>query len=449
MKFEEGSNLNSIGISAFRSAAVESIILPKKLVTLSNSAFANCTRLKNVTFEDESLVTHLVAQTFMGCVSLETFLVPKGITDLDPTSFYKCTKLTKFEVDNSNEKYESIDGVVYSKEPKSLALFPPGKEMAVIADGTVNISDNAFYGCSILSSLDFGTSEIESIGELTFFECTGLSSLVVPKTVVRIFARAFEGCVSMTSIEFVKESKLRSIGSSTFLGCGNLTAVKFPPDSLLERIEDSTFEDCVLLSDFAFPSNVGSIGASAFKNCKSLRTVILNETKVSEISDEAFRGCQKLATLVLPSRPHSIGNMAFEGAPIKELHVPSDVEALGIGCFSQCKSLKKVYYCGDAKFDNNLIFSGSSDIIAYTLRSYPHPSFCGLPTLKMMKRCGVFPTVEFTSNLAEAKVPAGFCAAIALSESDEDESDQAQKGLSLVGAYSGEQRNPATSQRAL
>ena len=417
--FEPESNCSEIAIGAFKSAKIESITFPKNLVNLSVLSFANCNNLIDINFEDECQITELVSQVFMSCQSLEKFTIPSKISSIDPIAFYKCFNLMTFEVKN-NPKYESIEGVIYEKPERVLVLFPPGKNKSTVSESTVRIANNAFYGCALLESLSFGSSEVTAIGELTFFECISLRSLFIPKTIETIMAGAFEGCSSMTSIEFANESALLSIGASTFSGCGNLTSVKFPDGALLKSIEKSTFENCVLLSDFKFPSNLYSIGESAFSNCRSLRSALLNSTKIESISSKAFQGCSGITSIALPDSLRRIHEMAFQGVSVEALYLPNQIEALEIRCFSKCTKLKKVYYCGLNKFENNLAFPDSQDAIAYTLFAYEYPSLDCLPVVKAMERCGVFPTLEFSNDQVQAQTTDRLFALAVLAEHDEE-----------------------------
>ena len=102
------------------------------------------------------------------------------------------------------------------------------------------------------------------IGELAFFECTGIDSVTIPKSVFRIDERAFFGCSSLKSVKI--PAKVTSIEFQTFYGCA-LKSVTLPDN--ITRIGEDAFHGCGI-SSILFPASVNSIGSSAFSACNKL-----------------------------------------------------------------------------------------------------------------------------------------------------------------------------------
>ena len=67
-----------------------------------------------------------------------------------------------------------------------------------------SIGDNAFYGCSNLSSVTIPNS-VTTIGEFAFSNCSGLTSITIPNSVTSIGDHAFWFCSGLTSIGQSKE----------------------------------------------------------------------------------------------------------------------------------------------------------------------------------------------------------------------------------------------------
>jgi hypothetical protein len=85
---------------------------------------------------------------------------------------------------------------------------------------------------------------------------------------------AFYGCSSLTSIN-IPES-VTNIGSGVFSGCSSLTSITIPEG--VTSIEDYAFSYCSSLTSITIPEGVTSIGYDAFYGCSSLRIVKWNTT---------------------------------------------------------------------------------------------------------------------------------------------------------------------------
>ena len=89
--------------------------------------------------------------------------------------------------------------------------------------------DNEYSGAvTIPASVTYSgeTYSVTSIGDYTFRECRGLTSVSIGNSVTSIGDRAFEDCRGLTSVEI--PNSVTSIGSSAFYGCSGLTSVVIP-----------------------------------------------------------------------------------------------------------------------------------------------------------------------------------------------------------------------------
>ena len=175
----------------------------------------------------------------------------------------------------------------------------------VIRNGVTSIGDNAFYGCTGLTSITI-PDNVTSIGERAFWGCTGLTSVTIPNSVTSIGYGAFYGCTGLTSIAI--PDSVTSIGDSAFYGCTGLTNVTIP-DSMTS-IDSYTFNGCTGLTNVTIPDSVTSIGGGAFYGCTGLTSVTIPDS-VTNIGSYAFRGCTGLTSITIPDSVTSIDDYAF------------------------------------------------------------------------------------------------------------------------------------------
>ena len=167
-------------------------------------------------------VTSIGGYAFYGCSSLTSIEIPASVTSIRNYAFSHCSGLASINVNENNEKYKSIDGVLFDKNVSKIIEYPEGKA------GTEYIIPEG----------------ITSIGEYAFFYCSGLTSIEIPTSVTSIGSYAFDGCSNLTSIEIPEG--ITSIGYAAFKVCSSLTRIEIPASVI--SIEGHAFEDCSSLT---------------------------------------------------------------------------------------------------------------------------------------------------------------------------------------------------------
>lgn len=119
-------------------------------------------------------------------------------------------------------------------------------------------------------------------------------------------------------------------------------------------IGDSAFEGNDDLVSVVIPPCVTSIGRSAFKNCRRLESVSLQqETK------QVFSRGQKKLVSTLVDNPVDIGYYAFEGCKsLKRLDLHPGVKSLGNRALYGCSSLERVSLCDSITSVGTQAFQG-------------------------------------------------------------------------------------------
>lgn len=174
----------------------------------------------------------------------------------------------------------------------------------------------AFFNCTSLTSIVIPDSVTEIGGE-AFYDCENLKSIVIPDSVTAIEESALCGCTSLTNI--VIPDSVMVIGEGAFAGCTSLTSIVIP-DSVT-AIEEYAFCDCENLTNIVIPDSVMAIGEGAFAGCKDLTSikVLGNNHKydsrgncnaiIETATNRLITGC---ATTVIPDSVTEIGEDAFE-----------------------------------------------------------------------------------------------------------------------------------------
>ena len=120
-----GTSVESIGANAFNSTMLEEIVIPGNVRTIENGAFGNCDYLNNVKLDNG--VEQLNGLVFENCKNLKNIIIPESLTTLSYSDFNGCLNLEKIDVDENNQNYLSVDGVLFNKQQTELIKCPAKK----------------------------------------------------------------------------------------------------------------------------------------------------------------------------------------------------------------------------------------------------------------------------------------------------------------------------------
>ena len=193
------NSVTSIGNYVFSGCTgLTSIEIPNSVTSIGDFAFADCKGLTSITIPNS--VTSIGGMAFYGCTGLTSVTIPNSVTSIGSSAFSGCTGLRSINVAEDNLNYTSIDGVLYSKDKKTLIMCPNGKTGSItIPNSVTSIGGSAFYRCTGLTSIEIPNS-VTSIGEYAFYGCAGLTSVTIPNSVTSIGRQAFYNFTGLTSM---------------------------------------------------------------------------------------------------------------------------------------------------------------------------------------------------------------------------------------------------------
>ena len=314
--------------------SLTSIYVPDSVTSVGQHAFGGCSALESIKLPDS--VTKIGFCAFECCTALKNVYIPDSVTSIGEWAFRSCTNLVSINVGANNKWYTSVEGVLFSKDRKTLICYPVGKSGSyTIPHSVTSIGDYAFEECITLTSVDIPDS-VTSIGEYSFYNCTGLTSVGIPDSVTSIGYSAFSLCTGLISVTL--GNGLTSISDGAFMSCVGLTSVDIPDN--VTSIGNSAFSYCVGLTSVDIPDKVTTIEPCAFSGCTSLSSVNIGNN-VMNIGEYAFSGCIALPNVTIGNAVTSIGKFAFyECSGLTNVKIGNSVTSIGRYAFECCTALK-------------------------------------------------------------------------------------------------------------
>ncbi|MBR1761902.1 MAG: leucine-rich repeat protein [Eubacterium sp.] len=186
--------------------------------------------------------------------SLTKITIGKNVETIETWAMTNNQRLTEFVVDPENPYFTSVDGILFTKDMKTLIYYPPAKGIEFDKYGNVVLETDKKTG--------WYSNE---------------PSYVIPEGVETIRAKAFYKCY------FV-----------------NVTA----PDSV-KRIEEKAFFRTSELENFKMPASIEFIGKDAFAYDDKLSTIEIGEN-IKQIDEYAFFNCTGMTEIKISKKESDI-----------------------------------------------------------------------------------------------------------------------------------------------
>ena len=291
-----------------------------QLCNQHSNAIHSCDNFKiDDQYVDDKLVEY--------CMNVKRINIPACIDKIDDTHddipFSYFENLESITVDENNKNFCSIDGVLFSKDRKTLVKYPPAKhdKEYIIPEGTERISFFAFSNY-----------------------CFNLEKLRLSESVICVENHKSNGKYAMPKINISGAFDLGKNNNKNFFDKKNPMKIIFISSGAFSADEDNESFHCekgVLFS-------------------KDMKKLI------------AYPTYKEDAVYYIPYDVESTNRSFFGNAFISEIYVPFSVKEIPYYEFSLCKNLKKIYF-DESHFLNkisSISFFDTLKIYEETLKTY-------------------------------------------------------------------------------
>jgi len=208
---------------------------------------------------------------------------------------------------------------------------------------------NSYSGAVVIpstvteSNVTYTVNEIDSAA---FALCTGLTTVTLPNTIVKIDSSAFvlsslqsinipssvryigSAAFGMTDITTITiPDSVQFLGGGMFFSCANLTSITYNAINATHGRyidEDAGYAPnlygCSSLTTVTIGSNVRTIPRAFFESAPALRSIVIPDN-VTTIRDSAFYACTMLNTMQIGSGVTSLGDYALYMCGLTSLSV--------------------------------------------------------------------------------------------------------------------------------
>ena len=344
-------SVKSIEPGAFAGSSIKSITIPKTVKKLGEGVFGDCKKLESITMPGnigvikyEEPDDEYQPKSFVGdsCKSLKKI---KFTTSLNINILKRVGKSGGFEVLANDPKYKSVNGLLYSKDGKTLLRIPLGRKRVVISDK-----------CTIVTAGSYGY-------EMYFMDST-MSEIVFPKTVKKI---TFDDT-------FVDSEHYECKNIKVALNMDYLDDQSIQNLWRTNKYWKNSLKDELLRKGFAKlnEENERMLMLSGGYLCG----YIMKEG--SNIDDAST--WEKIDGLVIPDNVKTIGSNAFAGYTICSMTLGSSVECIDTSAFGG--DLSKAGLTDDNSKEYAVIYIKSNNIQikdnAFDLGSYGYVKLVNL-----------------------------------------------------------------------
>lgn len=248
----------------------------------------------------------------------------KGLAENNVYFFNNC--ISSVEVSSDNKYLKSKDGVLYSKDMKTLYYYPAMKKSKkfTIPSSVTKVSKYAFHKNVFVEQINMGKN-VKNVGVKAFSECYKLKKFVWKCNAGTIPNGCFEKCGSLEVIEL--GDKVRNIKKAAFKQCNSLNTIEISKG--INEIQDG-----------AFSGACNEFLADEDNDNYASKDGVLFTKDMSELV--AYPGTKQGAYIV-PDRIKKIWQGAFQySLGLTEITFGENISTIDMGSLNKCSNLKKI-----------------------------------------------------------------------------------------------------------
>ncbi len=257
--------------------------------------------------------------------------------------------IKEFQITEKNTHFITVDGVIYTKDMKTLVRYPNAKPDTkfVVPDGVETIGEDALMYCSNIKELVLPES-LKTIENNAFVGLELVEKITIPEGVTSFGEGVMVMCLSLKEVEF--KNVMTEIPNTTFMYCYSLEKIEIA--ETVTSIGDVAFAMCSNLKTLNIPKSVTSIGKNVFMYTSLNEITVSSENEYYTVDsqgalyDKAMTNLivmpnNGIEKLVIPETVKTLGEMALcNTSSIKEVFVPGDVENFEVSYVGCCGKIE-------------------------------------------------------------------------------------------------------------
>lgn len=242
VKFDNSGIKLTLGNKAFERSSIRDLSIPSSVTTIPESCFNECTNLVNLSLPDT--LTTIKRYAFQNAVLPDKMYFPAKTTDISYCAFNGVRNVSAYYVDSANTKYQSIDGVLYTKDGSALCAYPAKKNGSYFESDVKSIWYGAITNNPYLKTLKLQNFSLTRPDDTNFGNNSNLETVVIKSTESNKTGQEILNLYG----SFCIGSKVKTINGFSFLK--NTSAGQEP--KFEDKFESRILENFENYSDYSF-----------------------------------------------------------------------------------------------------------------------------------------------------------------------------------------------------